>query len=145
MHARPEASMEEIKEAARAANMDREIEAMPEGYNTVTGERGVKLSGGQKQRIAIARAILRRSPIIVLDEATAAVDVETEQQIRNAINSLTGKRTIVAIAHRLSTIRSAEQILVIEEGTVLERGTHEELLAIGGQYAHMNEIQKENE
>ena len=144
-YARPEASMEEIKEAARAANIDREIEAMPEGYNTVTGERGVKLSGGQKQRIAIARAILRRSPIIVLDEATAAVDVETEQQIRNAINSLTGKRTIVAIAHRLSTIRSAEQILVIEEGTVIERGTHEELLAIGGQYAHMNEIQKENE
>ena len=144
-YARPEASMEEIKEAARAANIDREIEAMPEGYNTVTGERGVKLSGGQKQRIAIARAILRRSPIIVLDEATAAVDVETEQQIRNAINTLTGKRTIVAIAHRLSTIRSAEQILVIEEGTVIERGTHEELLAIGGQYAHMNEIQKENE
>ena len=144
-YARPQATMEEIKEAARAANIDREIEAMPEGYNTVTGERGVKLSGGQKQRIAIARAILRRSPIIVLDEATAAVDVETEQQIRNAINSLTGKRTIVAIAHRLSTIRSAEQILVIEEGTVIERGTHEELLAIGGQYAHMNEIQKENE
>lgn len=144
-YARPEATMEEIKEAARAANIDREIEAMPEGYNTVTGERGVKLSGGQKQRIAIARAILRRSPIIVLDEATAAVDVETEQQIRNAINTLTGKRTIVAIAHRLSTIRSAEQILVIEEGTVIERGTHEELLAIGGQYAHMNEIQKENE
>ncbi len=144
-YARPEATMEEIKEAARAANIDQEIEAMPEGYNTVTGERGVKLSGGQKQRIAIARAILRRSPIIVLDEATAAVDVETEQKIRNAINSLTGKRTIIAIAHRLSTIRTAEQILVIEEGTVTERGTHDELIALGGEYAHMNDIQKENE
>lgn len=144
-YARPEATMEEIKEAARAANIDQEIEAMPEGYNTVTGERGVKLSGGQKQRIAIARAILRRSPIIVLDEATAAVDVETEQKIRNAINSLAGKRTIIAIAHRLSTIRTAEQILVIEEGTVTERGTHDELVALGGEYAHMNEIQKENE
>ena len=144
-YARPEATTEEIKEAARAANIDQEIEAMPEGYNTVTGERGVKLSGGQKQRIAIARAILRRSPIIVLDEATAAVDVETEQKIRNAINSLAGKRTIIAIAHRLSTIRTAEQILVIEEGTVTERGTHDELVALGGEYAHMNEIQKENE
>ena len=144
-YARPEATMEEIKEAAKAANIDQEIEAMPDGYNTVTGERGVKLSGGQKQRIAIARAILRRSPIIVLDEATAAVDVETEQKIRNAINSLAGKRTIIAIAHRLSTIRTAEQILVIEEGTVTERGTHDELVALGGEYAHMNEIQKENE
>ena len=144
-YARPEATMEEIKAAAKAANIDQEIEAMPDGYNTVTGERGVKLSGGQKQRIAIARAILRRSPIIVLDEATAAVDVETEQKIRNAINSLAGKRTIIAIAHRLSTIRTAEQILVIEEGTVTERGTHDELVALGGEYAHMNEIQKENE
>ncbi|MBR4461473.1 MAG: ABC transporter ATP-binding protein [Erysipelotrichaceae bacterium] len=144
-YARPEATLEEIKEAAKAANIDKEIEAMPDGYDTVTGERGVKLSGGQKQRIAIARAILRRSPIIVLDEATAAVDVETEKQIREAINSLTGKRTIIAIAHRLSTIRSAEQILVIEDGKVVEKGTHEELLRQGGQYARMNSIQKENE
>ncbi|MBR2826955.1 MAG: ABC transporter ATP-binding protein [Erysipelotrichaceae bacterium] len=144
-YARPDASMEEIRQAAKAANIDQEIEAMPQGYDTVTGERGVKLSGGQKQRIAIARAIIRRSPIIVLDEATAAVDVETEKQIRNAINSLAGKRTIVAIAHRLSTIRSAEQILVIEEGTVVERGTHEELVRLNGQYAHMNAVQKENE
>ena len=141
-YARPDATMEEIREAAKAANIDKEIMAMPEGYETRTGERGIKLSGGQKQRIAIARAILRQSPIIVLDEATAAVDVETEQQIRNAINSLTGKRTIIAIAHRLSTIRTADQILVIENGRVSERGTHEELLKLGGSYAHMNDIQQ---
>ncbi len=140
-YARPEATMEEIREAAKAANIDSEIMAMPEGYETRTGERGIKLSGGQKQRIAIARAILRRSPIIVLDEATAAVDVETEQQIRNAINNLAGKRTIIAIAHRLSTIRTADQILVIEKGKIKERGTHEDLLELGGTYAHMNDIQ----
>ncbi len=142
-YARPEATREEIKEAAKAANIDKEIEAMPEGYDTLTGERGVKLSGGQKQRIAIARAILRRSPIIILDEATAAVDVETERQIRDAINLLSGKRTIVAIAHRLSTIRSAEQILVIEDGTVVEQGTHEQLIKQNGYYARMNDIQKD--
>ena len=142
-YARPEATRDEIKEAAKAANIDKEIEAMPDGYDTLTGERGVKLSGGQKQRIAIARAILRRSPIIILDEATAAVDVETERQIRDAINSLSGKRTIVAIAHRLSTIRSAEQILVIEDGTVIEEGTHEQLIGLNGYYARMNDIQKE--
>lgn len=144
-YAKPDATIEEIKEAAKAANIDEEIEAMPDGYNTETGERGVKLSGGQKQRIAIARAILRRSPIIILDEATAAVDVETEKQIREAINSLTGKRTIVAIAHRLSTIRSADQILVIENGTVIEKGNHEQLLALNGQYAHMIDVQNQNE
>ena len=141
-YARPDATAEEIRQAAQAANIDKEIMAMPDGYNTQTGERGIKLSGGQKQRIAIARAILRRSPIIVLDEATAAVDVETEQQIRNAINGLAGKRTIVAIAHRLSTIRTADQILVIENGKVKERGTHEELLRLNGSYARMNDIQK---
>ncbi|MCR5449145.1 MAG: ABC transporter ATP-binding protein/permease [Solobacterium sp.] len=140
-YARPDATMEEIREAARAANIDTEIMAMPDGYDTRTGERGIRLSGGQKQRIAIARAILRKSPIIILDEATAAVDVETEQQIRSAIANLTGKRTIIAIAHRLSTVRSADQILVIEDGIISECGTHEELLKLGGTYAHMNDIQ----
>ncbi len=144
-YAMPEATMEEIIAAARAANIHDEIAAMPDGYETETGERGVRLSGGQKQRIAIARAILRRSPIIILDEATAAVDVETEQKIRNAVNSLAGRRTIIAIAHRLSTIHSADQILVIEEGRITERGTHDELVRLNGTYAHMNEIQKENE
>jgi len=144
-YARPEATFEEIREAAKAANIDEEIMAMPDGYDTQTGERGIKLSGGQKQRISIARAILRRSPIIILDEATAAVDVETEQQIRNAINNLAGKRTIIAIAHRLSTIRTADQILVIEKGKVKEQGTHDELIQLNGYYAHMNDIQKMDE
>jgi ATP-binding cassette subfamily B protein len=143
-YARPDATLEEIRTAAEAANIDADICAMPEGYETVVGERGVRLSGGQKQRVAIARAILRNSPVIILDEATAAVDVETEKQIRDAISSLTGKRTIIAIAHRLSTIRSADQILVIQNGSVAERGTHEQLLALGGIYARMHKVQQED-
>ncbi|MCR4856098.1 MAG: ABC transporter ATP-binding protein/permease [Erysipelotrichaceae bacterium] len=142
-YARPDATMDEIREAAKAANISEEIEAMPDGYDTVTGERGVKLSGGQKQRIAIARAILRRSPIIVLDEATASVDVETEEQIRDAINSLSGRKTIIAIAHRLSTIRHADQILVIEEGSIIEQGSHEQLMKLNGIYARMNKKRSE--
>lgn len=144
-YAKPDATLEEIRNAARAADIDDEIMAMPDGYDTFTGERGVKLSGGQKQRIAIARAILRNAPIIVLDEATASVDVETEQKIRNAINSITGKKTIIAIAHRLSTIRNADQILVVEEGRIVEKGTHNELMDLNGVYARMNRIQNREE
>ena len=140
-YAVPEASMEEIRQAAMAANIHEDILQMPDGYETRVGERGLRLSGGQKQRVAIARAILRKSPIIILDEATASVDVETERQIQTAIAGIAGQRTIVAIAHRLSTIRNADMILVIEDGKVAESGTHAELVAKGGIYARMNEIQ----
>jgi len=142
-YANPDAGMEEIVEAAKAANIHDDIMAMPEGYDTQVGERGLRLSGGQKQRVAIARAILRRSPIIILDEATASVDVETERQIQKAIAGIAGHRTIIAIAHRLSTIRNADLILVIENGKVMESGTHRELVAKGGSYARMNQIQSD--
>lgn len=136
-YAKPVASREEIEAAAKAANIHEDIMHMPEQYETKVGERGLRLSGGQKQRVAIARAILRQSPIIILDEATASVDVETERQIQKAINRLTGKRTIIAIAHRLSTIRNADLILVIEEGEIIERGTHDQLMSQKGTYYRM--------
>ena len=140
-YAVPEAGIDEIMEAAKAANIHKDIMNMPDGYQTLVGERGLRLSGGQKQRVAISRAILRRSPIIVLDEATASVDVETEKQIQEAINNISGKKTIIAIAHRLSTIRNADKILVIENGHIIESGTHDELTTLGGTYARMNSIQ----
>ena len=140
-YARPNASRADIEAAARAANIHDDILYMPEQYETKVGERGLRLSGGQKQRIAIARAILRQSPIIILDEATASVDVQTERQIQAAIKNLAGKRTILAIAHRLSTIRDADLILVFHEGRILERGTHEQLLARQGLYYKMHQAQ----
>ena len=141
-YARPDATRPEIEEAAKAANIHEDILSMPEQYETKVGERGLRLSGGQKQRVAIARAILRQSPIIVLDEATASIDVHTEKQIQKAIKNITGKRTIIAIAHRLSTIKDADMILFIHEGEIVERGTHDELLAMKGFYYKMQAAQE---
>ena len=130
-----DATREQIIEAARIASADEFISAMPEGYDSMVGERGARLSGGQKQRIAIARAVLRKSPILVLDEATSAVDTETEAEIQAAIERLCGTRTMIVIAHRLSTVMRADKIIVLKDGRVAEQGTHRELVTAGGLYS----------
>ena len=133
-YAKPLATSEEIEESAKAAGVYEDIMEMPDKFNTETGERGIRLSGGQKQRISIARAILRDAPILILDEATASVDMQTEAQIQTAISRIRGTRTIIAIAHRLSTIRSADIILVFKDGKIVQKGNHEELINTEGLY-----------
>ena len=128
------AAKSEIEAAAKAACIDKFIESLPDGYNTIVGERGVKLSGGQKQRISIARSILRNSPFLILDEATSAVDTETEREVQNAINQIVGTRTLIVIAHRLSTVRKADKIIVLEDGKIVEMGNHDELIEKNGAY-----------
>jgi ATP-binding cassette subfamily B protein len=135
--ARPDAADEEIEEAAHAAQIHDTIAALPEGYDTVVGERGFRFSGGEKQRIAIARTILRNPPVLVLDEATSALDVQTERAVGEALERLAEGRTTIVIAHRLSTVRDADQIVVLDGGTIAERGAHDELLALGGRYAEL--------
>src|SRR5688500_5826963 len=133
--AKPEATDEAIEDAARAARIHDLIASLPDGYDTLVGERGYRFSGGEKQRIAIARTILRNPPVLVLDEATSALDTQTERAVQAAIDELAEGRTTIAIAHRLSTVRDADQIVVLAGGRVAERGTHDELLALGGRYA----------
>ncbi len=137
----PEATIETIKETCKIANADEFIEKFPDGYDTIVGERGVKLSGGQRQRIAIARALLANPRILILDEATSSLDSESEALIQEGLNRLRQGRTTFVIAHRLSTIRSADQILVVEAGEILERGSHDELIAIDGRYKQLYDKQ----
>ncbi len=142
-YGRPEATREEIEAAARAAHIHDFIRTLPDGYDTPVGERGLKLSGGEKQRVAIARTILKNPPILVLDEATSALDTRTERSIQAELDEISRDRTTLVIAHRLSTIVGADQILVLEKGRIVERGTHAQLLALEGRYAHMWALQRE--
>jgi subfamily B ATP-binding cassette protein MsbA len=137
----PDAGQEEIERAARAAYAHDFIQELPQGYETVVGERGTELSGGQRQRLAIARAILRDPPILVFDEATSALDTEAERLVQQAIERLLEGRTVFVIAHRLSTVQRSDQILVLEGGRIVERGTHQTLMEEKGLYRHLYDLQ----
>ena len=134
-------SDKEIKEAAQAANAHDFIVKLPNGYDTIIGERGVSLSGGQKQRIAIARAIVNIPPILILDEATSSLDSESEKHVQSAIENLMNHRTVFVIAHRLSTVQNASKILVLEKGKIIQKGKHEELINIDGLYKQLHKMQ----
>jgi subfamily B ATP-binding cassette protein MsbA len=140
-YGRRAATDEEVREAARNALAEEFIERLPEGYATMIGERGVKLSGGQRQRIAIARALLKNAPILILDEATSHLDTESEMLVQAALGNLMANRTVIVIAHRLSTIRRADKIVVLDRGRITETGTHQELVEGGGIYQRLHELQ----
>jgi ABC-type multidrug transport system fused ATPase/permease subunit len=140
-YGRVDATDEEIKRAAKVAQLDEFIETLPDGYDTQVGERGSTLSGGQRQRMSIARAVLMDPPVLILDDSTSSVDAQTEDQIRLAMTSVMENRTTFVIAHRLSTVHRADVILVLQEGEVVERGAHQELLALNGHYREIYELQ----
>jgi ATP-binding cassette subfamily B protein len=144
-YGRWDASDAEVEEAAQLAQIDHFIRLAPKGYETQVGERGLKLSGGEKQRVAIARTVLKAPPILVLDEATSALDTHTEHEIQGALDRVSKNRTSLVIAHRLSTIVGADEIIVLDQGRIAERGTHAQLLAHGGLYASMWNRQREAE
>ncbi|HSM77364.1 MAG TPA: ATP-binding cassette domain-containing protein, partial [Bryobacteraceae bacterium] len=140
-YGRANASDEEVREAARSALAEEFILAMPQGYDTLIGERGTKLSGGQRQRIAIARALLKNAPILILDEATSQLDTESELLVQKALQKLMEKRTVIVIAHRLSTIRRADKIVVLDRGRISETGTHADIISQGGIYQRLHDMQ----
>ena len=142
-YGRPNATEEEVKKAARLAHLDQFIDTLPQGYETLVGERGLKLSGGEKQRVAIARVLLKDPPILILDEATSSLDSNSEAAILDALNEISRKRTTLVIAHRLSTIRDADRILVLDAGRIVETGTHNQLVSRNGQYARLWEQQQQ--
>jgi subfamily B ATP-binding cassette protein MsbA len=140
-YGRPNAKEEDIVAAAKLANAHDFISEMPHGYDTMVGDRGLTLSGGQRQRIGIARAVIRDTPILILDEPTAALDTESERLVIEGLERLMKGRTVITIAHRLSTIRDADKIIVLKDGVVHEQGTHDELLKLNGVYAELHHIQ----
>ncbi|MDD2525213.1 MAG: ATP-binding cassette domain-containing protein, partial [Bacteroidales bacterium] len=134
-------SQEKVEEAARIANAQEFIESTEDKYESTVGDRGCKLSGGQRQRVSIARAILKNPPILILDEATSALDTESERMVQEALENLMKSRTTIAIAHRLSTIRNADEICVLHEGEIVERGKHDDLIELDGYYKHLSDMQ----